>query len=77
MTVWRVGGEAPGTVVTVRQSGDKAMCPRGSSMADWLGAIGRISGSGDKKVAARGPSGEGCFDATLSLTILQKAEPPR
>lgn len=36
-----------------------------------------ISGSGDKKVAARGPSGEGCFDATLSLTILQKAGPPR
>lgn len=25
-----------------RKSGVKAMCPRGSSMADWLGAIGRF-----------------------------------
>ena len=42
MTVWRVGGEAPGTVATVRQGGGKAMCPRGISEGDWLGAIGRF-----------------------------------
>jgi len=42
MALRRVAEEAPGTVASVRQSGGKAMCPKGSSMADWLGAIGRF-----------------------------------